>query len=101
MSKKDIIQRVEDKFFTDFWGGTSSNFFTVDVGPFKYNYTHKVNAILEPIEKKLADIIDEQGNIKTSYLGLDKLGIVAPVVNLEELYDTFISKFKSFIGGEK
>lgn len=82
MSKQEIIQRLEDKFFTDFWGGTTREHFTIHIGPFEYCYADLVNKKLEEIEPIVEKLIDNEGNFFHKGVSF----------NLIELYNTIREK---------
>lgn len=87
MTKEQIVNEVEKEILTKLFGGATTDYFNIQVGPLTFNYASKLNKVLVPIEKRLISIIDDNGDLM--------LPMLNSKVNIRDIKDYLLKEIEN------
>ena len=87
MTKEQIIDSVEKEILTKIFGGATTDYFNIQVGPLTFNYASKLNKVLVPIEKRLMNLIDDNGDLT--------LPMLNSKVNIRDVKDYILKEIEN------
>lgn len=87
MTKEQIVNEVEKEILTKLFGGATTDYFNIQVGPLTFNYASKLNKVLVPIEKRLISIIDDNGDLM--------LPMLNSKVNIRDVKDYLLKEIEN------